>query len=616
MVTMVLIIISDDIRIYRTAPIQTEFRTVDDGLSEVLNLNAFVQLGDVIEYKDREQTNQTIIRKGKVISIGSLTSDKIIQTSDGTWLFRGIHDIRRLEIKRINEEHNLVNPNPTWKNLEKVAIIPPYEDEFSSDEEEEPDAALQHNSSDNSVSEEEFDCTTDAASNEPVPTYTARSNRNSRATTSCGQTNNNIFINRRRKNVSLDERRQTEKYIPWAEPGAEYEKAKSDINKLYIESLGYGIVDVFYEKNIFLAKSKRRFEEKKKILKQYIKRRSEKGCVKLTVNADVQFMDNPRYGIRGKLQETKRTRHWIEEIVKFEYRMRTLQLQTCCACRENKIIYDKRRGGARESVRLRSGEVGNRVCEPCKRNKYDVTDHHLKMNLHPIWYEREDDGSIKMGKDNKPIIKYDIPTELKNLTMAEKLLIRRCAPFVPSHHIRNGVYGIFGHCVCFPQNIENMCTDLPQKESNMVIFVRQISDRAGSSYAQHFKVNKSRVIEALRWLKVHHRGYRDITITESNLDWIKNGTVFDNSQKYELRTKKRKRDAVVEAPEAVSTNQCGLGTGEQDGEIETVHPNYKDDRPNPEQSEIIASFKETAKQSNQSNRVLEFPPIDHTKPLK
>ena len=31
--------------------------------------------------------------------------------------------------------------------------------------------------------------------------------------------------------------------------------------------------------------------------------------------------------------------------------------------------------------------------------------------------------------------------------------------------------------------------------------------------------------------------------------------------------------------------------------IWTVHPNYKDDRPNPEQSEIIASFKETAKQS-------------------
>jgi hypothetical protein len=506
-------------------------------------------------------------------------------------------------------------------------VIPPYEDVFTDEEGDDGEdntdnqdgCRVDSDSDSDSGSEMEFDDTNDT-SNEPVPTFTARSDKDKRQRTSCGQTNNKIKTNIKRvkrKNAGLDERRRTEDYISWANPGEEYNKAKSDINKLYIQSLAYGVVDVFYEKKLFSARSKRRFKEKKSVLKRYLNRRRERQCIKLNINVDVQFMDNPQHGVRGNRDETRRTRNWIEEIVKFEYRMRTLQLRTCSVCRENKLQYDKRRGGARESTRLRSGEVGCNVCDSCKRNKYDETDHYLRMNLHPIWHEREVDGTMKIGNDGKPVVRYDTPKELKDLTMAEKLLIRRCAPFVPSHHIRNGVYGIFGHCVCFPQDIENMCTDLPQKQSNMVIFVRQISDRVGSSYAQHFKVDKKRVIAALKWLKIHHRGYRDITITESNLDWIKNGTVFDDeSRKYELRTKKRKRDAVVDAPEVVSRNQCGMDVDGEDGDIETVYPNYGDNRPNPEQSEIIESFKATANETNQSNKVLEFPPIDHTKPLK
>eukprot|EP00975_Prorocentrum_lima_P059618 12500096-Prorocentrum_lima.AAC.1 len=72
----------------------------------------------------------------------------------------------------------------------------------------------------------------------------------------------------------------------------------------------------------------------------------------------------------------------------------------------------------------------------------------------------------------------------------------------------------------------------------MVIFVRHVSNRvSGVSHSQHFKVNKNKVLDALRWLKVHHRGYHDITITESNLDWIKNDSVYDVAKKHSLQSK-------------------------------------------------------------------------------
>ena len=37
---------------------------------------------------------------------------------------------------------------------------------------------------------------------------------------------------------------------------------------------------------------------------------------------------------------------------------------------------------------------------------------------------------------------------------------------------------------------------------------------------RHLKVNKKKVIRALEWLKIHHRGYKDIKINRSRLDWM------------------------------------------------------------------------------------------------
>ena len=381
-----------------------------------------------------------------------------------------------------------------------------------------------------------------------------------------------------------------------------------------MKSLQFGVVDKFYEKKIHLQRSKNRFDEHEKTFRRFLVRREKSGaiCLDVTESIDIQFMDNPNHGVIGRSRETRRSRRTKEELIKFEYKMRTLQVTTCCVCRENKLIFPK--GVAKDMPTLNS--VGDHICDICKKNKCQENNKYLKENLHPIWYERDDEGNLKY-EDGEKVTRYDIPDVLKSLTMAEKLLIRRCSPLIPSHHIRNGVYGIFGHCVTFAQDIDSMCTDLPQKESNMVIFVRNLSNRlSGEIHTQHFKVNKDKVLSALRWLKVHHVGYKDITINSSNLDWIKKDTVYDVARQYTMQAKQSKRDGVHEATETVSGNQC---TGDDDGNelsFSTVHPNDRTSVPTQEQGDIIRSLEEAAKESKQKYDTLDFPPVDQTKPLK
>jgi hypothetical protein len=589
------------------------------------DLNMFIQMGDVIEYRS---SKQQVPRKSEITLIGALSSKKIIQVADGTWLIKGIHDVKRIEIMRAGEDKSkrLVNPTPRWKSLNKVVVIPPYEDVMSDNEDEDDDgdgdgepmfvSQGQGRDTDEGTcpaDQDELDEANEGTStSEKVPMYTGREDKNRRQKTSCGETGHSSKSKARRsrnEEASLDQRRMTDKFIRWASPGSEYDRAKAIINMLYLHSLRYGIVDKFYDKKPYDAPSKGEYKKGVKALRELINYRIKTSAVALTIKQDIVFMDNPRYNVPGLSRETKRSRQTIEEILKFEYRMKTLQLQTCSVCRENKLEFS--------SKDTAEGETGKVICDSCRKKKHDETDYFLNNNLHPIWYERDTDGCIKTGDDGKPVVRYDIPNELKCLTMVEKLLIRRCSPLIPSHHLQNGIYGLNGHCVCFPQDIDGMCTDLPQAQSSMVIFVRHISNRVtGVNHTRHFKVDKRKVLEALRWLKLHHRGYRDITITESNLDWIKNGSVYDVAEKYTLRTKPSRRDAVTDAVEAVSANQCETQLDEDEIDIETVHPNNKNDEPNATQSEIIKEFEAIANKMNQSHKILNFPHIDHQNPKK
>ena len=599
--------------------------------STTLNLNTFLQLGDIIEYRD--PSRKSLAKKGTITSIGALSSrQNIIGLGNGDWLHKGVHQVRRMSIKHLEQDGHVSNPDPVWKCLTKIIIITPYQDVYSDDEGEDdgmeednvyswdndndstaaPAPMDEHSSSSPAQPDEsessQFDETVDANG------WTASKKRKR---TSCGQTrDSNDALRKRlkREDARLNMRRRTEKYLCWA-TGREYDKAKKKVNELYVMSLQLGVTDKFYEKKIHLQRGRQQFMKHEKEFRRFLVNRKKSGAITLDVteSADIKFMDNPKHGVMGRSRETHRSRNIKEEIIKFEHKMRTLQVSTCCVCRENKLIFPK--GVAKDMPKPEINSVGDHICSLCKKNKCQESNKYLKESLQPIWYERDNDGNFKLI-DGEKVVRYDIPEELKSLTMAEKLLIRRCSPLIPSHHIRNGVYGIFGHCVTFAQDIEGMCTELPQKESNMVIFVRNLSNRrTGAMHVQHFKVDKDKVLRALRWLKVHHAGYKNITIKSSNMDWIKEGSVYDVSRNYMLQAKRTKRDGVQEASETVSGNQCASYDDEDKLSFSTVHPNNRTTVPTKEQGDIIRSLEEAAKESNQKYDTLDFPPVDTTKPL-
>ena len=117
------------------------------------------------------------------------------------------------------------------------------------------------------------------------------------------------------------------------------------------------------------------------------------------------------------------------------------------------------------------------------------------------------------------IPQYHIPEELSTLSMYEKLLIRRCANFVPTDHLRNGVFALKGHAVTFPQDITELCHELPQKKDMIITFIQNIGNRDTSAvFPTSLRVNRRKVLNALLWLKKHNKFYANIQIKEENLD--------------------------------------------------------------------------------------------------
>jgi hypothetical protein len=140
--------------------------------------------------------------------------------------------------------------------------------------------------------------------------------------------------------------------------------------------------------------------------------------------------------------------------------------------------------------------------------------------------------------------------------MAEKLLIQRCASFVPSIHLSNRTFALKGHCVTFPQDITKMCNKLPLRKKAIVLFIRYIGKKNTSAvYPKSLRVNKQNVLEALLWLKKHNPHYTDVTMNESNLDWMngKNEANF-STQATILKTKDTQRYKINTTEEEVVSN--------------------------------------------------------------
>ena len=156
------------------------------------------------------------------------------------------------------------------------------------------------------------------------------------------------------------------------------------------------------------------------------------------------------------------------------------------------------------------------------------------------------------------------------------------------------------------------------------MFIRYIGNKDTSAvYPKSMRVNRRNIIEALLWLKKHNPHYKNVTINESNLDWMKGKEEANIGQEGTiLSTKDTLRYKVLSTKEEMVSNAHGrIDFGERPDnkciiEIGAMHPNVSNPLPNAHNTEIIESFIDIAKQTGQSSKVMDFPPIDHDNTIK
>ena len=99
-------------------------------------------------------------------------------------------------------------------------------------------------------------------------------------------------------------------------------------------------------------------------------------------------------------------------------------------------------------------------------------------------------------------------------------------------------------------------------------------------YPKSLRVNRKHVLEALLWLKKHNPHYSNISIKESNLDWMQGEeevSIATNADKFQTKNLKHIRILSGKEPEYVSPSAQQVDTDSDDLGITTMHAN----QPNP-----------------------------------
>jgi len=196
----------------------------------------------------------------------------------------------------------------------------------------------------------------------------------------------------------------------------------------------------------------------------------------------------------------------LSSAIEHEVRMYQLTHKKCHKCQGVSLV--------KEYHRVR-GYMTEYHCNDCR--KHD-TSYYWKYGydaMLPVWYNSN--GQVE----------FHIPPELKDLRLGEQLLIQRLSCYIPVVHIKNGIMGLHGNCVCFRQNNIEICNVLPRTRANAIKIVRsyETTNKNTVKDIDIFVIRRKVVLQALYWLKMYHKWYRedpDLLIDETNLSWMGN----------------------------------------------------------------------------------------------
>lgn len=98
------------------------------------------------------------------------------------------------------------------------------------------------------------------------------------------------------------------------------------------------------------------------------------------------------------------------------------------------------------------------------------------------------------------------------------MLIARIYPLMTVYTVRGGQRKGSKHVINFPQNVSRLATALPQIPMDLPLIVRRTNLNDDKHY--DFRVRRNKIERALRWLKLHNKWYRDVTISDDQLSQL------------------------------------------------------------------------------------------------
>lgn len=168
----------------------------------------------------------------------------------------------------------------------------------------------------------------------------------------------------------------------------------------------------------------------------------------------------------------------MDSIRAFELQQMSYFFQFCTICKER---------------RLEMKMSKNSVCSRCFRDKHDIKLFSSSNNMDP-------------GK---------LPEELQGLTIIEQQLISRLSPCINVHMLSHGGVASSGHCVTFPQEINEPAKIFPRLPQEIQII--KVKKQGKNDTCREFRVRRLKVEQALKWLKINNPAYVDIIISSDRL---------------------------------------------------------------------------------------------------
>ena len=123
---------------------------------------------------------------------------------------------------------------------------------------------------------------------------------------------------------------------------------------------------------------------------------------------------------------------------------------------------------------------------------------------------------------------------------AEQMLIARLAPTVHVHLLKHGGIASKGHCIAFPQAVQEPATILPRLPAEVDII--RVRRQGKDDTHKDFRVRRHRVEGALRWLKDNNPAYGDVVIDGARIENLPEDGELPNLRTVEFSETERTDD--------------------------------------------------------------------------